>query len=202
MINKRTLADRLRFFKIKKVRAYVLAGGQSRRIGLDKLLFEFNDTSLLKNTLQICSYIFSDIKIVAKDSYKFRSFSMPVLLDSTLADGPMAGIISALEDCKNDFCFVTAADFYDLNESIIHKVLKSYLNEQFLGLKINNRLQPLCGIYHRSCLPELKNIALTKNYKMVDALRQLQSRYIELSLNKWRNINNLEDLEAIRKEYV
>lgn len=202
MINEETLADRLRFFNTKKVRAYVLAGGQSRRIGLDKLLFEFNNTTLLKNTLKICSCLFSDVKIVAKDSYKFESLSNLVLIDSTLADGPMAGIITALEDCLDDFCFITAADFYDLNENIISYILQSYLKDQYLGLKINNRLQPLCGIYHRSCLPVLKEISLTKNYKMVDALKQLQSRSIELSIKKWRNINNPEDLEEIKREYV
>jgi molybdopterin-guanine dinucleotide biosynthesis protein A len=202
MIKSKTLADRLRFFDSNKVSAYVLAGGQSRRIGSDKLFFGFNNTTLLKNTLQICSILFSNVKIVAKDSNKFESLSTPVLIDSTLADGPMAGIITALEDCLNDYCFITAADFYDLNEDIIHKVLQSYKNEQYLGLKINNRLQPLCGIYNRSCLPVLFNIAQTKNYKMLDAIKHLQSRYIELTLDNWRNINDPEDLETIRRENV
>jgi molybdopterin-guanine dinucleotide biosynthesis protein A len=202
MKQSKTLASRLRFFKIKKVRAYVLAGGQSRRIGSDKLLFEFNNTTLLKNTLQICSTLFSTVKIVAKDSNKFKSLSTPVLIDSTLADGPMAGVISALEDCSDDYCFITGADFYDFNEDVIKKVVKSYQNEQYLGLKINGRLQPLCGIYHYSCLVEFKKIAQTKNYKMADSLEQLNSRYIEILLPKWRNINHPEDLEAIRRDHV
>lgn len=184
------------------ITAYILAGGQSRRLGTDKLFAEINQTNLLQKTIETCSNLFSSVKIVAKESSKFEILATSVLLDSDLADGPMAGIISSLEDCHDEFCFITAADYYDLSEAILHTIIESYRNEQYLGLKINGRLQPLCGVFHKSCLPKLKEIAKTKNYKMVDALESLDSHYVEVSFPKWRNINYSEDLEEIRRENV
>ncbi|MFQ5608576.1 MAG: molybdenum cofactor guanylyltransferase, partial [Candidatus Zixiibacteriota bacterium] len=94
--------------------AYVLAGGQSRRMSGDKLFLEINGKSLLKRTLEVCRSRFDEVWIVAKESEKFAGLDYPVVIDWPGADGPLAGIIAALSDCTESACFVTAADLYDL----------------------------------------------------------------------------------------
>lgn len=190
------------FMTRTNITGYILAGGQSRRIGLDKLFETFGTESLLQKTIATCQKSTSEIYIVAKDKLKFENFPLKVLIDDPIADGPLSGIITALKDCKNEYCFITAADFYDLKPEIIQNLIRSYQNEQFLGMNINNEVQPLCGIYNKSCLPILEQAAKNDIYKMKNILENLNSKFIDVKITPWRNINLPEDLEEIKQEYV
>ena len=184
------------------IQAFILAGGQSSRAGYDKLLAKINKTTLVEKTISTCENLFTSISLVAKTTEKYKHLHCPTLIDSKLADGPMAGIITALENCTTEYCFITASDLYDLNKNVIMHILDSYNDEQFLGAEINNRIQPLCGVYRRSCLPILVETAKTGNFKMRDFLKQIDTEYIPLSISPWRNVNYHEDFESIRREHV
>ncbi len=191
------------FFMSKtNIAAYILAGGQSRRMGLDKLFESVGSQSLLTKTIETCHNITSETYIVAKDKRKFEALPYKILIDDPIADGPLAGIITALKNCKEEYCFVTAADFYDLNPELIQNLAKIYKNEQFLGMNINNRIQPLCGIYNKSCLQVLQEAAKNCNYKMKNILENINSKFINIEISPWRNINLPEDLEDIKQAYV
>jgi molybdenum cofactor guanylyltransferase len=198
----KTLAKRPRFFNKIEITAYILAGGQSSRIGFDKLLTQVNNNNLLEKTIKSCSLIIKTVKIVAKEKTKFAQFPNEILIDSHSADGPLAGIIAALEDCSKEFCFITAADFFDLNSHIISTIINEYANEQYLGMFINGMRQPLCGIYHKSSLHTMKKSAGESNYKMSDVLKKLNARFVKTNIAPWRNINHPIDFEAIKREYV
>ena len=184
------------------IQAFILAGGQSSRVGYDKLITKIGSSTLVENTISTCSDLFTSISLVAKSSEKYTNLPYTTLIDSDIADGPMAGIITALENSKSEFCFITAADLYDLNKDVISQILESYTNEQFLGAEINNRIQPLCAMYHKSCLPLLIETAKSDNYKMRDFLNTVDSKFIPLTISPWRNINYHEDFESIRSEHV
>jgi len=186
----------------KNVAAYILAGGQSRRIGYDKLFAPIPKLSLIENSLLICQQVCNPVKIAAKMKDKFASLGVEVVIDDPDTDGPLAGIIAILEDCSDDYCFVTAADFYDLNSNLVSTIIENYNNEQYFSFKINDRIQPLCGIYHKSTLSVMKEAALQSNYKMFEILKNLETRTLPITINPWRNINNSEDLEFIRGENV
>ncbi len=184
------------------IQAFILACGQSSRMGYDKLVTSLNNTTLVEKTISACSGLFSSISLVAKSDDKYQHIPHPTLIDSDLADGPMAGIITALENCSNNFCFITAADLYDLNKDVILQLLESYNNEQFFGAEINDRKQPLCAVYHKSSLPFLIETAKTGNFKMRDFLSQVDAKFIQLTITPWRNLNFHEDFESIRREHV
>ena len=184
------------------ISTYILAGGQSRRMGLDKLFESFGTESLLKKTIATCLKTTKRIKIVAKEKTKFEEIPYQVLLDDPIADGPLAGIITALKDCREGHCFITAADFFDMNPEIIRSLIELYRDEQFLGMIINNQKQPLCGIYNKDCLPALEQAAHNNNYKMTSVLETLNSKYLTVNVSPWRNINFPEDLEVIKRENV
>lgn len=199
-----TSASRYEVFFMTKtnIQAFVLAGGQSSRAGYDKLLAEIKNTTLVEKTISACLDLFPTISLVAKSEDKYKHLPYPTLIDSELADGPMAGILTALENCSSEYCFITAADLYDLDKNVITSILQEYNNEQFLGAEINNRIQPLCAIYHTSVLPLMLETAKSENYKMRDFLGKIDSRFIKLTISPWRNLNYHKDIESIRSEHV
>ncbi len=194
----KTLASRLGFFNANEISAFILAGGQSKRFGYDKLLAQIGDTSLLDNTIAILSKLFENLIIVAKNKNKFLDYQIPVLLDDPAAKGPMSGIITALKHSLTDHCFISASDFWDVKPDIIYQLYNRYDNEDFLGFKINGRRQPLFGIYKKSCLEIFLREADKGNYKMIDVLESVTSRYQQIRLENWKNINYPGDLKNLR----
>jgi molybdopterin-guanine dinucleotide biosynthesis protein A len=182
------------FMVTKNLVAYVLAGGSSRRMGVDKLFLQIDGQSLLERTLATCEAYFQQVKLVAGQSAKFSSLDYPVVLDSPRARGPMAGVIAALEDCGTDVCFVTAADLFDLSAEVIASLVAQYRGQQYFGLIETNRLQPLCGIYHKSSLNVFYRCAQNREFRMAEALKILNHSGIILPTGQWRNINYREDL--------
>ncbi|MDH3890006.1 MAG: molybdenum cofactor guanylyltransferase [candidate division Zixibacteria bacterium] len=176
---------------------YILAGGQSRRMGQDKLLMECDGLSFLSRTVQTCRPVFSEVKLVAKQPGKFGQFENEIIYDWPHADGPLAGVVAALEDCRQECCFVTAADLYDLDSEIFGRLIKSYHGEQYFGLLETNGIQPLCGIYHRSALPYLVSQGRAGERCMRKIIAGLDHDMLPVDRRQWRNINRPGDLMAI-----
>lgn len=190
-------SQRAGFFNDLIPGAYILAGGQSRRMGRDKLFIEMNEQSLLSRTMSSCRDVFSEVALVAKSKEPFAQFDCRVLIDKPGIDGPLAGVIAALEDCSSDRLFITAADLYDLNPVTIETLLKSYRGEQYLGLRETDHIQPLCGIYAKTALGPLLKAAENGTTRMSEAISELDSRFIAPLSENWRNINSPEDLKAL-----
>ncbi len=177
--------------------AYILTGGQSRRMGRDKLFLDCSGEPLLMHAVGICREAFASVTLVARSSDKFKSLGCEVLLDNPQAQGPLAGVIAALEDCAQECCFITAADLYDLDTRIIDHLCASYDAEQYLGLRESDRPQPLCGIYHKSALMHLKRRAAGGQFRMIEAIAGLEHRLLSIENENWRNINCPNDLVGI-----
>ena len=177
--------------------AYILAGGQSRRMGRDKLFLDCGGEPLLMRTLGICREAFASVTLVARTRAKFKSLDCEVLLDNPQAHGPLAGVIAAIEDCAQECCFITAADLYDLDVQIIDRLRASYSGEQYLGLCESDLPQPLCGIYHKSALLHLQRRAAVGQFRMIEAIVGLEHRLLPIGSETWRNINCPSDLVGI-----
>lgn len=183
------------YFMIRRdLIAYVLVGGSSRRMGVDKLFLKIDGQSLLERTIATCEACFKQVKLVAGQSVKFSSLGFTVVLDSPRARGPMAGVIAALEDCDTDSCFVTAADLFDLSAEVIASLVTQYHGQQYLGLIETDGLQPLCGLYHKSSLEVFYRCAQNGEFCMAEAMKALNHSGIVLPTGQWRNINYREDL--------
>lgn len=174
--------------------AYVLAGGRSRRMGVNKLFMKIDGRTLLERTLATCEACFAQVKVVAGQSDRFPALDYSIVLDSQRARGPMAGVIAALEDCDSESCFLTAADLLDLSPEVIASLVDRYRGEEYLGLIEPGGLQPLCGIYHKSALGAFYQCARRGEFSIVAALSLLRHRGVDLPAGQWRNINSPDDL--------
>lgn len=177
--------------------AYVLAGGQSRRMGTDKLSLMIGGASLLERTTAVCAASFGLVKLVAPTAGKLSELGYPVVLDSPTAAGPMAGIIAVLEDCPTESCFVTAADLFDLSTEVIELLVSRYRGQDYIGLKEERGVQPLCGIYNVAALAVLQSRAEKGSYGMSDALQDMRIGSVEIPPGQWRNLNRPEDLATL-----
>lgn len=179
---------------VKIETAYILAGGQSRRMGQDKLFLTLDGSTLLERVMYTCRKSFRLTKLVAKGQNKFRKFDIPVLLDYPGVAGPLAGILAALRDCRESACFISAADLPDLDGETIYDLVHQYEGEEFLGLKETENIQPLCGIYSTALIDRLLKESKKPDYRIHEIIMTLNYRLLPVKKNVWRNINTPQDL--------
>ncbi|MCK5126068.1 MAG: molybdenum cofactor guanylyltransferase [candidate division Zixibacteria bacterium] len=187
---------------IRKIeKAYILAGGLSRRMGRDKLFVQINGRTVIENIINLCRAYFTDVTISANDAMKFEAFKVKVIPDYPNAQGPLGGIMSSLVDCRetHDTCFITAADLIDVDGQLIESLLKNYRDEEYFGVRERDFLQPLCGIYSISALPTLISCVESIDFRAIKAIEKLRNNSIPPTSEHWRNLNNMADLEMAEK---
>jgi molybdopterin-guanine dinucleotide biosynthesis protein A len=83
-----------------RVAGYVLAGGGSTRFGRDKALVEVGGTPMLGRMSELVRRVTGQIKIVAAPG-KYEAFGVEIVEDRWSGEGPLGGIITALEDAAS-----------------------------------------------------------------------------------------------------
>ena len=80
-----------------KVAGYVLAGGGSTRFGRDKALVEVGGTPMLRRMIELLWRVTKQVKVVTT-AKKYATFGAAMVEDHWPGEGPLGGIITALED--------------------------------------------------------------------------------------------------------
>ncbi len=79
------------------VGGYILAGGGSTRFGRDKALVEVGGTPMLERMIGLLHGVTKHVKIIAVRG-KYATFGAENVEDRWPGEGPMGGIVTALED--------------------------------------------------------------------------------------------------------
>jgi molybdenum cofactor guanylyltransferase len=80
-----------------KIGGYVLAGGGSRRFGRDKALVEIDGEPMLARMIALLRGVPMAVKMIAGRG-KYEGFGVEIVEDRWPGEGPLGGIITALED--------------------------------------------------------------------------------------------------------
>jgi molybdenum cofactor guanylyltransferase len=85
----------------RRVTGYVLAGGGSTRFGRDKALVEVDGQAMLARMMKLMRSVTRDLKLVATPD-KYAEFGAQLVADGWPGQGPLGGIITALEDAAKN----------------------------------------------------------------------------------------------------
>ena len=187
----------------KNIFGYILAGGDSKRFGEDKALFEYEGISLIKRMLNLLSPLVYSTKIVTKSGRGFKGLGVKILNDSLDVQTPLAGILRGLEDTSGWGMFL-ACDLPNMNSDIILRLLNS-VNENYeiegiraiVAASADEELQPLVACYHNSGIASIKN-SIEKNQSMKRWLRDSKIKIVTFEEKEpFININRREDLSKL-----
>ena len=81
----------------QRVAGYILAGGGSTRFGRDKALVEVGGRPMISRMSELVRSVTRQMKIVAAPG-KYDAFGVEIVEDRWPGEGPLGGIITALED--------------------------------------------------------------------------------------------------------
>ena len=183
--------------------AFVLAGGQSSRMGADKAFVEFHGESLLARALALARSVTPEVLIVGERA-RFAAFA-PVIEDVYPGHGPLGGIHAALAASASELNLVLAVDTPLLTPPLLRFLVEQARASTAVVTvpRVAGGFQPLCAVYRRQ-FRETAEAALRQGRNKIDPLfRVVPARVLEeeelagfeFPPEMFDNLNTREDLE-------
>ena len=175
------------------MKAIILAGGKSSRMGQDKASMILGGKTLIQHIIDNLSFVFDEIFISGNHSN--YPISKGIIKDVTTQKGPMGGIRSALEFCQEDI-FVCSCDMPFVSSDLIENILQKKVEYRINVVRFGEKLYPVLGIYPYAVLEALTESIENDDLKMTRFLEQQNALYIQYDesfKHQFLNINTLEN---------
>src|SRR5258708_27959227 len=151
------------------ITVFILAGGKSTRMGVDKAFVEIDGRTLLARALELARSVTRDVRIIG-DPAKFAPFA-PVVEDVFPGSGPLGGIHAALRASQTELNLILAVDVPFVSRAML-EYLKGRARDSSATVTVaqaGGGWQPLCAIYRRSFADAAEKALRAGHYK-IDAL--------------------------------
>ena len=156
----------------------VLAGGASRRLGVDKAGLTFGGRPLLEIIVERLSAVCSEVIVACGSQTVGERPALPVrfVKDPIAGQGPLAGVQAGLAAAEADFCLVVACDMPFLNPALLAYMAGLPRRYQALVPQFGGRWHPLHAVYARSCLPTVESLLAQGGSSVEELLSRLDVR--------------------------
>lgn len=198
------------------IKAVILCGGQSSRMGSDKALIQNQDGIIWsKHIYDILSTFNLDIYLSIRDDQqsqfdKYFQKKNFVLDNFPSVNGPLRGILSTYQSIKiqhkdNFYLLVVATDMPTMNREIIQTLIKS-VQQNSIDLSLyknsNGFFEPLCAIYSSQLLENwltLESNNHSIHYRINQFLRTSNAYQVLIPSNEIliSNYNTKESLDIL-----
>jgi molybdopterin-guanine dinucleotide biosynthesis protein A len=187
------------------VTGVVLAGGKSKRMGLDKASIVIDGKQMIMYVINALREAFSDILIVAKNADDFRVPGVKAIGDCVEGHGPLVGIYSALSVCDTPYCFVVACDMPCADSNLIKWMVTACDGYDIFIPRLGSYLEPLFALYSRRCMAPIRDSLARGDYRVRSIFSKVNIGYadeadvraIDPKLQSFVNINTKEDLYEV-----
>jgi len=190
----------------------ILAGGQSKRMGKDKLFLELNNKKLIEHTIdKVKKYLKKIIIITNQDNEFFFKNNLTTVKDCIEGQlGPLVGILTAMKWAKENLniCYWIATfpcDTHFFPESIIKSFIEESEKKESLILcaSSHGRKHNIFGLWSLDLYDKLKDDLINKKVRKVqDWTEKNKIKNLEFEFKDYDpffNINTKEDLEFAKK---
>ncbi|GBD12767.1 putative molybdenum cofactor guanylyltransferase [bacterium HR24] len=159
--------------------AVVLAGGQGRRLGLDKALLElWPGTPLLTRVVQAVAGLCPEVIVVTDRPQRYAGLGLPVrwAVDSLPGRGPLAGLVAGLEAASHLYALVVACDLPFLSAPLLSHMLSLPRDYDALVPRWRGQWQTLHAIYSRACISPARELLVLGQGSVLALLSRVQVR--------------------------
>jgi molybdenum cofactor guanylyltransferase len=174
---------------------FLLAGGDSRRMGRDKARLPLQNLTLLERQMQLLQQVFGKAHLLApEDRYADLGFSG--LPDLRSRSGPLAGLETALRMAQQEWILLLAVDLPHVDATLLTALTAQPRRGQAMVCATpDGRRHPLCALYHCGILPVVQQQLDTVQLRMHDLLALIATEEFRLADNRsMANWNSPSDL--------
>jgi molybdopterin-guanine dinucleotide biosynthesis protein A len=194
---------------VEHIAAFILAGGESSRMGRDKARLEFGGVPLILRTARLIESVAGAPAIIGNpDAY--RAFDLRTIADDWPGAGPLGGIATALRAATTPWSLIVATDLpYLTREWLEYLIARALASSADAVLPMNTRgAEPLCAMYHQRAEPSIRATLERGTRKVTDGLLDIHVETIAPA--EWnpfdsdgllfKNMNSPEDYEEAREK--
>jgi molybdopterin-guanine dinucleotide biosynthesis protein A len=184
------------------ITAFILTGGQSRRMGTDKARLMLAGRTFLEQISGALSFVTSCVTVVGNTGAASQ-LRIPAVPDVYPQWGALGGVHAALAACSATWALIVACDFPFVTGELFAR-LASFREgvEAVAPIQSDGIPQPLCALYRvEPCLGRAEQLIKSGERKPVALLQSVQTRWVsfpELSSLEgadhfFDNVNTPED---------
>jgi len=190
----------------------ILAGGQSKRMGKDKLFLELDNKKLIEHTIdKVKKYLKKLIIITNQDNEFFSKNNLTTVKDCVEGQlGPLVGILTAMKWAKENLNKCSWIATFPCDTPFFpESIIKSFIEESekkdslILCASSHGRKHNIFGLWSLDLYDKLKNDLINKKIRKVqDWTEKNKIKNLEFKFKDYDpffNINTEEDLEFAKK---
>lgn len=181
---------------------FVLVGGRASRMGRDKALLRWDGAPLAGLLAGRVREAVGSATLVGPPE-KYAHLGFPCLPDEVPGRGPLGGIVSALAASGAEWNLVVACDMPLLTVELLGALAaaaEASGGECLAPRSPEGRLEPLCAVYHRDCLPVLREALAAGRYKLTEAIAGTRlALWPATETACFRNLNTPQDWDDHRR---
>jgi len=190
----------------------ILAGGQSKRMGEDKLFLELNNKKLIEHTIdKVKKYLKKVIIITNQDNEFFSKNNLITVKDCIEGQlGPLVGILTAMKWAKKNLSKCSWIATFPCDTPFFpESIIKSFIEESekkeslILCASSHGRKHNIFGLWSLDLYDKLKDDLINKKVRKVqDWTEKNKIKNLEFTFKDYDpffNINTQEDLEFAKK---
>jgi len=156
-----------------QVAGFVLAGGDSSRMGKDKGSLEIDGIPLVVRAVKLVEPLVSKrggVTVVAPPE-RYAEAGLRVVPDDRPGEGPLGGITTAVRVSLCPWCLVVGCDLpYLTTEWLGHLASRAVASKADIVVPEGPRgPEPLCAVYHKRCEQYFATALANQKRKITDA---------------------------------
>ncbi len=180
----------------------ILAGGKSSRMGTDKGLLLINEKNMVERIAELLKPFVSEL-IIISNGHNYDYLGYKIYHDLIKDCGPMGGMYTALAKSKTEKNFIISCDMPFVSPEIIESIIKNSDNCQVAIPLHAEGVEPLCGVYDKSCISKFEELLENKKWKLKDALKHFALKQIPMKetifvSHCFTNINTPAEYEKVK----
>jgi len=188
-------------------RGYVLAGGSSRRMGVDKAFLPVSSQSAIERQCLLLQDLCPDgVFIVGRNKELFASYPWVHLEDQDGGQGPLDGIATALNHAQSGIALILAVDLFMVTKDDFDALylaisqgeddlVHTYSTDD-THIEIN---QPLCSAWRVSSTLDIVNRSVAAGERKVsDVVKGLRTTRVLVPFSHLANFNSPEDFSRLK----
>ncbi|NLX35498.1 MAG: molybdenum cofactor guanylyltransferase [Chloroflexi bacterium] len=183
----------------------VLAGGQSRRLGYDKVAIRLGEQTLLQATARRVAALTDDLVVVVRPGQTPPEGPWHVAFDHGAGTGLVAALAGGLAAARHAWALAIGCDMPFVSDTLIRYLSGLTSGWQAVIPSCARGLEPLHALYHRQALPHLVAAAARGERRLGAALACLRCRMVpeaewlpyDPQRRSFVNVNTPDDLVLV-----
>jgi len=190
------------------VTGFVVAGGKSLRMGRDKALLPWDESTLLDHAIARLRSVTQDVRVLCGPARRYEDRGVPLVLDSAGSEpSALAGVHSGLLSLERGCGLFLAVDLPRVPVRLLRLLIGAAADYDAAVPFSRRGPEPLCAVYARSCLEPIARCIKRGELKMTAFWPEVRVREIRADDLRafgdpdtlFANVNEPEDYERARK---